>query len=47
MNTSKKRKMVSPISSETMKEHYDTWRETRDESSKTPREFHTPIKSFA
>jgi hypothetical protein len=46
MNTTRKRKIISPITSETMKEHYDTWRETRDESSITPREFHAPIKPF-
>jgi hypothetical protein len=39
-------KIIPPISSETMKEQYDMWCETRDESSRTPRSFHSPISSF-
>jgi hypothetical protein len=39
-------KILPQISSETMEEQYHTWCETRDESSRTPREFHAPIIPF-
>jgi hypothetical protein len=39
-------KIIPQISLETVKEQYDMWCETRNESSRTPRSYHSPIISF-